>query len=129
MTRRDPRRLDRQALGRAGEDAAARFLEHRGYRILARNVRADGVELDLVARKGPTLVVVEVKTRSSKRAGAAEEAVDRRKQARLVRGARGWAHAHDSRAHRVRFDVIACEATATGFRVRHWEAAFDASSD
>jgi len=129
MTGRDPRRLDRQALGRAGEDAAARYLEHRGYRILDRNVRADGVELDLVVRRGPTLAIVEVKTRRSLRAGRPEEAVDARKQARLVRGARAWSRAHETRTRRIRFDVVACEVTATGFRVRHWEAAFDAASD
>ena len=129
MHGRDPRRLDPQALGRAGEDAAARYLESRGYRILARNARADGVELDLVARRGATLVIVEVKTRRSQRAGRPEEAVDARKQARLVRGGCAWAHAHRHRARRTRFDVVACEATATGFRVRHWEGAFDASPE
>jgi len=132
MTGREPRPLDRSkpdrsALGRAGEDAAARFLERRGYRILARNVRADGVELDLVVRRGPTLAIVEVKTRSNRWAGAPEEAVDARKQARLVRGGRAWSHAHATRTRRIRFDVVTCEVAETGFRVRHWEGAFDAS--
>ena len=126
---RDPRRLEPHALGRAGEHAAARYLERRGYRILDRNARADGVELDLVARRGPVLAIVEVKTRRSRRAGRAEEAVDARKRHRIVRGARAWARAHGLRTPRLRFDVIACEATRTGFRVRHWEAAFDATPD
>ncbi len=43
-------RDDRASLGRLGEDAAARYLAARGYRIVARNVRADRVELDLIAR-------------------------------------------------------------------------------
>jgi putative endonuclease len=118
---------DRLALGRAGESRAAAHLEGRGYRILARNVRAGGVELDLVARRGATLVFVEVKTRRARRFGLPEEAVDARKQARLVRGARAWLHGNDTRAQRVRFDVVACEVTEGGeWRVRHLEGAFDA---
>ena len=129
MQGRDPRTLDRAALGRAGERAAATYLERRGYRILDRNVRADGVELDLVAQRGPVLAIVEVKTRRSRAAGAPEEAVDAHKQARLIRGGRAWSHAHGGRRKRLRFDVITCETTPTGFRVRHWRAAFDASTD
>ncbi len=117
----------RLALGREGEARAAAHLEHRGYRIVGRNVREGGVELDLVARRGRTLVFVEVKTRRVRRFGLPEEAVDARKQARLVRGARAWLHAHPARAQRVRFDVVACEVAVSGvWRVRHLEAAFDA---
>lgn len=118
---------DRLALGREGEARAARYLEHHGYRIVARNARAGGVELDLVARRGGTLVFVEVKTRRGSHFGLPEEAVDARKQARLVRGARAWLHTHRARAQRVRFDVVACERGDSGqWRVRHLEAAFDA---
>ena len=53
---------DRRWLGREGETRAARFLESRGYRIVARNVRADRVEIDLVARRGTLLAFVEVKS-------------------------------------------------------------------
>ncbi len=107
----------RQDLGREGEQRAARYLEERGYRIVARNVRADRVELDLVARQGPRLVFVEVKTRrSGGEAGApghavAAEAVDARKQARLRRGARAWLDAHPEARRgvaRLRFDVVTC---------------------
>lgn len=111
MTRR------RQALGREGEAEAARYLEARGYRIVARNVRAARVEIDLVAIDAHRLVFVEVKTR---RAGgsagfgshaAAAEAVDGRKQSRLRRGAMAWLDTAPElrRATRgIRFDVITC---------------------
>jgi putative endonuclease len=115
-------------LGTEGEARAAAWLSARGYRILARNVRAGGVEIDLIAARGPLLAFVEVKARRSRRAGAPEEAVDFRKRVRLVRGAGAWLAAHPGPARRVRFDVIACELDpADGWTIRHVEGAFDAS--
>ena len=115
-----------RALGAAGEALAAGYLEARGWRILARNPRAGGVELDLVARRRNLLAVVEVKTRSSGFAGAGEEAVDAAKRARLVRGAGAWLQENPQRGATVRFDVIVCERDARAWRVRHLEGAFDA---
>lgn len=120
----------RTELGAEGEARAADFLRRRGYRIVARNVRADRVEIDLIAQRGAQIVFVEVKTRTSRSFGGGEEAVDERKRARLVRGAAAWLHANAARARRVRFDVIVCEADAAtpaaAWPVRHIEAAFDA---
>jgi len=114
-------------LGRAGEDAAAAYLESRGYRIAARNARADRVELDLVVERGGVVVFVEVKTRRSRRLGPPEASVDARKQARIARGAAAWLRAQRRRPRRVRFDVVTCEPDPDGrFRIRHLEAAFDA---
>ena len=117
----------RRDLGAAGEAAACAHLERHGYRILARNARADRVELDIVAERRGVLVFVEVKTRRSADYGGAAEAVDARKQARIARGAVAWLRATGHRARRIRFDVVTCEtAPGGGFRVTHWEAAFDA---
>ncbi len=117
----------RAALGRQGETRAADYLRARGYRILARNERCDGVEIDLIAARGRTLAFVEVKTRRSHAAGRPEEAVDGRKRARLVRGAAAWISAHRPRARRLRFDVIACEVDRQEcWSIRHWVGAFDA---
>jgi putative endonuclease len=114
------------ALGRAGEERAARHLASLGYRVLARNVRAGGVELDLVAARGSLVVFAEVKTRRGRRQGGAEEAVDARKRARLVRGAAAWLAGQPRRFARARFDVLACELEDGAWRVRHWPGAFDA---
>jgi putative endonuclease len=123
-----PHRSDRPTLASEGERLAAEHLARAGYRIAARNVRADGVELDLVATRGTLVVFVEVKTRSARAFGAPEEAVDARKCARLVRGARAWLHAHAPRHACARFDVICVEPGPDGaLRVRHLPAAFDAS--
>ena len=125
-------RDDRRALGAEGEARAARYLADRGYRIVDRNVRAGGVELDLVVRRGRTIVFVEVKARRTRRFGMPEEAVDAAKQQRLVRGARAWLRENPTRSARVRFDVVACDVERAGasgqpvWHIRHLEAAFDA---
>jgi putative endonuclease len=119
---------DRRALGAEGEARAAALLEERGYRILARNARAGGVEIDLVAQRASLIAFVEVKTRRTRRFGSPELAVDARKRARLVRGAAAWLRENRRRARSARFDVIACEFDAhAGWRLRHIEGAFDAS--
>lgn len=135
---------NRSALGREGEDAAARHLAARGYQIVARNVRADRVELDLIARRGELVVFVEVKTRRAGSHGLAAEAVDPRKQRRLRHGALAWLAGRPPGARGVRrhrFDVVTCvrldaprrEAgapnetsapQATRWSIEHWEGAF-----
>ena len=66
--------------GAREEDLALRYLESRGLRLVGRNLRAPGGELDLVMRDGAALVVVEVRKRSHRGFGNAAESVDRRKQ-------------------------------------------------
>jgi putative endonuclease len=78
---RDPRR----ALGAAGERVTALYLEQRGYRILGRNVRLKGGEIDIVADHNGCLVIVEVRLRRGAGTGIALESVARKKQERLRR--------------------------------------------
>src|SRR5687768_17082353 len=104
LRREDPNRT----WGARGEDLAHRFLQKQGYRVVARNWRAeDGSgELDLVAWDGPTLVVVEVKTRASIDFGLPEEAVDAGKRTRLSRTAARYVREADVPASLVRFDIV-----------------------
>lgn len=118
------------ALGAEGEARAARYLESKGYRIVARNVRAGGVELDLVLRRGRTAVFVEVKTRRSLRFGPPELAVNANKRNRLRVGAAAWLREHGRRIDRARFDVIAWQVRGRGgaeeqWHCRHIENAFE----
>ena len=118
-----------RALGAQGEARAARFLVKRGYRIVERNVRLAGVEVDLIATRGRVVAFVEVKTRRTGRFGPPEMAVDRAKQARLVRAATSWLQQRRARMREVRFDVIACMAPtgACGdWQIEHLPGAFDA---
>jgi putative endonuclease len=99
----DPRRQ----LGDHGEDLAAAALKQQGYKVLERNYVTPLGEIDLVARQGKVLVVVEVKTRKSTRFGSPQEAVSLTKQARLRRLAEYYLKAKRLTGSPVRFDVVA----------------------
>ncbi len=94
-------------LARRGENAARVFLENRGYELCAQNLRVGSDEADLVMRSpdGKTLVVVEVKTRSSSDSRP-EERVDAAKERSLVRLARSLARRGGVRLP-LRIDVVA----------------------
>jgi putative endonuclease len=91
-------------LGDQGEREAARFLRHRGLRILVRNYRTPQGEIDLIARDGSILVFIEVKSR---RRGTPAEAVTPEKQRRLTLAALHFLKRHGLLEQRCRFDVIA----------------------
>jgi putative endonuclease len=97
----------RQALGRYGEDLAARHLAEQGLVLLDRNWRCDAGELDLVLRDGDVLVVCEVKTRSDVSCGTPHEAVDDAKLERLRVLALRWADARQVHPRDVRVDLVA----------------------
>ena len=98
----------KDAVGRFGEQLAARTLSETGLRILARNWRCDQGELDIVAQEGATIVFVEVKTRSTTAFGTPAEAVTPVKAARIHRLALRWLDEHRGAAGwaPIRFDVV-----------------------
>jgi putative endonuclease len=116
--------IERQSLGRWGEEQAVRFLSARRWKILQRNVRTPVGELDIVARDGRTLVFVEVKTRRSAAFGAPQEAVGLRKQRQIVRAAQWFLAQAGNPSGLLRFDVIAVMPAAEGARIEHLPAAF-----
>ncbi|MGA8988229.1 YraN family protein [Aeromicrobium sp.] len=95
-----------KALGTYGERIAADHLESLGMVLLARNWTCRFGEVDIVARDGSTLVICEVKTRTSTRHGGPFEAVTGRKAARLRRLATQWLEVHDIEPPSVRIDVV-----------------------
>ena len=100
----------RRRLGAAGEDLAASWYESAGYRVLDRNWRCREGEIDLVVRRGATVVVVEVKSRTSAAFGCPATAVTAAKQLRLRRLAVRWLAERGPRCDAVRFDVVAVTA-------------------
>jgi putative endonuclease len=117
----------RQQFGRSAEEAAARHLARRGWRVLGRNVRIGRGELDLIVRRGGVLAFVEVKARRSAACGAPEDAVDGRKRRQVARLADIWLAARPwalKGVSDVRFDIVAVDAGVVPPQIRHLPAAF-----
>ncbi len=93
--------------GRHGEAIAAHYLALRGYPVLARNARFAGVEIDLLARDGICLVLVEVKLRTH-RLLRARDAVSLHQERRYLRAATALLARHDW-AEQVRLDLVAID--------------------
>jgi putative endonuclease len=116
---------ERLSLGRQGEDAAARYLQSRGMKILERNLRTPVGEIDLVVKDRAVLAFVEVKTRRGIGFGSPAEAVGPRKQRQIIRTAK-W-YLNDSRHVKLqpRFDVIAITVLGDDLQIEHIPGAFE----
>ncbi|MEW6165129.1 MAG: YraN family protein [Pseudomonadota bacterium] len=91
-------------VGDAGEELAARHLAAHGLRVLARNFRVRGGEIDLVCRDGEATVFVEVRRRAGSGFGGAAWSITPAKQKRLILAARHWLARHGEPA--CRFDCV-----------------------
>ena len=118
----------RAPLGQRGENAAARHLVRKGYRILARNLELGKHELDIVAQKGDTVAFVEVKTRVTVDEIRPEDSVGRVKRRHIRKAARRYIQQHDRGGETYyRYDIIS--VTMPGKRpteITHIENAFGA---
>jgi putative endonuclease len=107
--------------GREGESAAADFLEKKGMKILARNIRTRRGEADIVALDGETVVFAEVKNWSTWGIDALEYGIGREKQRRIIETAKYFLASHrEYKSMAVRFDVIFIEKG----RITHLVSAF-----
>jgi putative endonuclease len=95
-----------KAVGSYGERVAAEHLKSIGMVVLETNWTCKFGEIDIVARDGETLVIVEVKTRTSHSFGGPFEAVTGRKASRLRRLASQWLEVHDIAPDSIRIDVV-----------------------
>lgn len=100
------KRRPEQGLGPEGERLAARYLRWRGYRIIGRNLKLGGKEIDLLARRGDTVAFVEVKTRLRTAASAPEDSVGEVKQQHLRAAARHYLSQQQEPGLYYRFDVV-----------------------
>ncbi|HTT05434.1 MAG TPA: YraN family protein [Steroidobacteraceae bacterium] len=104
--------LDRHALGVQAEERAAQLLQQAGFRILLRNYRWRGGELDLVACRGDLLVIGEVRLRSSNRFGGAAASISAAKRQRMLLTARHLLARRPALARlNVRFDALLAGGT------------------
>jgi putative endonuclease len=117
----------RVALGRRAEALVAAWLAGQGYDIVATNLRLGALEIDVVARKGPVVAVVEVRTRGRTAFTSPLGSVSRTKQVRLRRaGERLWQrrYRHDHSVERLRFDVAGVRLDVEPPTIEYVVAAF-----
>ena len=119
--------LERQALGRTGEDLAVAEIERLGYAVLDRRYRTRHGEIDIVAEEGDTVVFIKVKARATAERGTAAEAVTARKQRRVIAMALDYLSRRHLTHRRCRFDVVAIDGDGEGRRLTLYRGAFDAS--
>lgn len=115
---------ERLALGRWGEQEAARYLLRLGMKILEANFRTPVGEVDLIARHGKSLIFAEVKTRRSNAFGTPQEAVGTVKQRQIIRAAQWYLGNGKGRGLQPRFDVLAVRPGPSGAIVEHIPDAF-----
>ena len=100
--------MNKHVFGMQGEDIACKFIESHGGRIIERNFRFKGGEIDVIYKDGDYIVFGEIKYRSSSTFGMAEEAVGYRKQRTISRGCDFYLVKNQlDEFTKVRFDVIA----------------------
>jgi putative endonuclease len=113
--------------GREAEAFVATGLEQAGYRVIARNVRVGRLELDLLARRGNLLVVVEVRARAAGGPGTPAETIGPRKIGRIRRATARWLSEQSGYGGPVRFDVASVVFDGPGASPRldhYYEDAF-----
>lgn len=109
--------------GKEGEQEASAYLERTGFRIIHKNWRCGHKELDIIAVKEETLVVVEVKTRSENYLLDPEMAVTKAKVRRIVAAADVYIRRYQV-VFPVRFDIITVIKGKGSHRIEHIEDAF-----
>ena len=118
---------ERAAAGREAEDAVCAYLGERGMRVVERNFRARGGEIDVIARDGDILAFVEVRFREEDGYGLPEESVGRAKRRKIVTAARAFlATVSPDFWREARFDVAAVEGGDGPSVIRYYPNAFDA---
>lgn len=115
----------RREIGAAGERAAEDYLQRLRYKIIERNYRCKGGELDLVALHRGTVVFVEVRTRGAGALVHPFESVDQHKRRRIVTAARHYVSRHRLHDHPQRFDLVAVHAGGDRLECELLPNAFD----
>ncbi|MBR6931395.1 MAG: YraN family protein [Bacteroidales bacterium] len=110
-------------LGKQGEEIAAQYLIEKGYEIVERNWRNKHKEIDIIAKDGKYLVIVEVKTRQTNEYGNPDIAVTRQKQWRLISAANAYLFQNKLDID-TRFDIISIIFTNGEPVIEHIEDAF-----
>ncbi len=110
--------LSRPELGKRAEREAALYLRRRGYELIAQDVRSFFGQIDLVFRKGRTVIFVEVKSRTGEEYGSPTESLGARQRKRLIRAGHGFLAKKGWTESEVRFDLVGVYFDKEGKMVR-----------
>ena len=120
------------ARGKAGEDAVFDYLQEKGYRILARNYRKKGGEIDIIAQDGDTAVFVEVKTRKYGAMDSGTGAMTKSKMRRIIATSEEYMYEHKELDLYRRFDTAYVTVTPEKYPqvldIEYYRADFNAMS-
>jgi putative endonuclease len=114
-------------LGKEGERIAERYLQNKGYKLVERNYRCRAGELDLIVLDRRVVVFVEVKTRTGRGFGSPLEAVEFRKQRKIIQAAQFFLAEKRLQQRDARFDVVGVSWAGREPIVEHVENAFELS--
>ncbi len=111
-------------LGKIGEDTATKYLEKMKYKILKRNYRSRKGEIDIIAKYGNILVIIEVKSRNNKNYGYPIEAVNKIKADKIKNCTKYFLYKENINFSEIRFDVIEIYKIKEHYVVNHIKNAF-----
>ena len=115
----------KQIVGKEGEEIAEGYLKNKGFRMVERNYRCRGGEVDLIALDRRVIVFVEVKARNDASFGSPLESVHPRKQQRMTRAALIFLSEHKLHHRDARFDVVGISFDGGKPVVEHVQNAFE----
>ena len=110
--------------GESAETLAADHLKQQGYRILVRNYRIKGGEIDIIAQDGNTVCFVEVKMRRTAAYGTPFDAIPKIKMQKIIQVARHYLNSMKLGSSKARFDVVAVTLKEGSFKVDLLKNAF-----
>lgn len=118
--------VESKKLGKTGEDLAARYLEGKGLKIIKRNYKVRGGEIDLVCKDKDVVVFVEVKNYSDKNFYLPSFSIDRKKRKCLINAAISYLYENGLNDFYCRFDVVTIFRKDAGTinKIEHYENAF-----
>ena len=116
--------MTKDELGNWGEEYSVVYLQKKGYEVVERNYRFQKNEIDIIAKFGNNLIIVEVKTRQTAEIGEPWRAVTKSKQKQIFKVANQYVQANQIDLD-VRFDIVSIVHNSYRTEIEHIEGAFD----
>jgi putative endonuclease len=114
--------MNNRELGSKGEDTVVEYLKKKGYLVIEKNFRTRMFEIDIIAKTGNIICFIEVKSRKTSKYGLPREAVTRKKQNQIIKGAMTYIKYKKLKTFVYRFDVV--EVFLNEGKINHIENAF-----